>query len=59
LNTAPNNLLFVASADKKPELEIDKLWAKEAEERLAAYRLGEIKTLDLNQVLTKYQLPVK
>ena len=50
-----NKSLYFASAGKKASVEIDKLWAIEAEERLAAYRLGEIKTLDLNQVLTKYQ----
>lgn len=40
----------------KADVEIDQLRAKEAEERLASYRLGEIKTLDLNQVLSKYQV---
>jgi Putative addiction module component len=51
-----NKLLFFASVDHEQDLEIDKLWAKEAEERLAAYRLGEIRTLDLIQVLSKYQV---
>lgn len=44
---------LLASVDK-PDNEIDRLWAKEAEDRLAAYHLGEIQTLDLNQVLAKY-----
>lgn len=44
---------LLASMDK-PDTEVDKLWAKEAEGRLAAYRRGEIKALDLNQVLAKY-----
>ena len=39
----------------KPDVEIDALWAKEAEDRLAAYSAGTIKTLDLNQVLAKYR----
>jgi putative addiction module component (TIGR02574 family) len=35
---------------------IDGLWAKEAEERLAAYRRGEIKALPLEEVLAKYRV---
>ena len=35
---------------------IDRLWAKEAEERLAAYRRGEIKALALKEVLAKYRV---
>lgn len=34
---------------------IDRLWAKEAEERLAAYRRGEIKAVALEEVLAKYR----
>lgn len=34
---------------------IDRLWAKEAEERLAAYRRGEIKAVPLQEVLAKYR----
>lgn len=45
---------LLASVDK-PDAEIDKQWAAEAEDRLAAYRRGEIKALDLNQVLAKYR----
>lgn len=30
---------------------IDRLWAKEAEERLAAYRRGEIKAIPLEELL--------
>ncbi len=45
---------LLASVDK-PDAEIDKQWAREAEDRLAAYRRGEIKVLDLNQVLAKYR----
>jgi putative addiction module component (TIGR02574 family) len=33
----------------------DRLWAKEAEERLAAYRRGEIKAVALEEVLAKYR----
>lgn len=46
--------VLLASVDK-PDAEIDKQWAAEAEDRLAAYRRGEIKALDLNQVLAKYR----
>ena len=45
---------LLASVDK-PDVEIDALWAKEAEDRLAAYSAGKIKALDLNQVLAKYR----
>lgn len=45
---------LLASVDK-PDTEIDKQWAAEAEDRLAAYRRGEIMALDLNQVLAKYR----
>ncbi len=45
---------LLASVDK-PDSEIDALWAKEAEDRLAAYQRGDIKTVDLNQVLAKYR----
>jgi hypothetical protein len=59
LNIGQNKLLFFADVDKNPDVEIDKLWAKEAEERLVAYQRGEIKSLDLNQVLSKYQVRAK
>ena len=38
-----------------PDPGIDRLWAKEAEERLAAYRRGEIKAVPLQEVLAKYR----
>jgi hypothetical protein len=59
LNIGQNKLLFFTDVDKNPDVEIDKLWAKEAEERLVAYQRGEIKSLDLNQVLSKYQVRAK
>lgn len=43
---------LLASVDK-PDAEVDKQWANEAEGRLAAYHRGEIKALDLKQVLAK------
>ena len=39
----------------EPDPAIDRLWAKEAEDRLAAYRRGEIKALHLEEVLAKYR----
>jgi putative addiction module component (TIGR02574 family) len=45
---------LLTSVDK-PDPEIDRLWAVEAEDRLAAYRRGEIKALELNEVLAKYR----
>jgi putative addiction module component (TIGR02574 family) len=35
---------------------VDQQWAKEAEDRLAAYRKGEIKTVPLQEVLAKYRV---
>ena len=34
--------------------EIDRLWAAEAEDRLAAWRRGEIRAIPLTEVLRKY-----
>jgi putative addiction module component (TIGR02574 family) len=35
---------------------IDALWARECEDRLAAYRRGEIKSVPLQEVLAKYRV---
>jgi len=45
---------LLASLDK-PDEKIDQLWVKEAEDRLSAWRRGEIETVDLDQVLAKYR----
>lgn len=45
---------LLASVDKA-DTDIDRLWATEAEDRLTAYRRGEIKALELNEVLAKYR----
>lgn len=36
--------------------DIDARWAKEAEDRLAAYRRGEIQAVPLQEVLAKYRV---
>ena len=46
---------LLASLDEA-DAQIDRLWAKEAEERLAAYRRGEIKAVPLREVLAKYRV---
>jgi len=33
---------------------LDKLWTREAEDRLAAWRRGEVNAIPLNEVLRKY-----
>ena len=33
---------------------LDQLWAEEARDRLAAYRQGEIETLDFDETLAKH-----
>ena len=38
----------------QPDSTLESLWAKEADDRLAAYRRGEIKTLALSEVIAKY-----
>ena len=45
---------ILASLDE-PDPNIDRLWTKEAEDRLAAFRRGEIKAIPLEQVLAKYR----
>ena len=44
------------AAIDEAEAEIDHLWAEEAEARLAAYRRGEIESVDMEEVLAKYRL---
>lgn len=39
-----------------PDPTLDALWAREADDRLAAYRRGEIRALPLSEVLAKYQV---
>ncbi len=45
----------ILSSLDEPDREIDQLWSWEAEERLAAYRRGEMKAISLDDVLTKYR----
>jgi putative addiction module component (TIGR02574 family) len=40
----------------QPDTTLDALWAKEAEQRLGAYRRGEIKAAALSDVIAKYQV---
>ena len=46
---------LLASLDEG-DAKIDTLWAREAEDRLAAYRRGEIKAIPLQEVLAKYRV---
>ena len=45
---------LLSSLDK-PDAQIDDLWAKEAENRIDAYELGEIKAVTLKRVLERYK----
>jgi len=47
---------LLATIDE-PNPEIDCLWMAEAEDRLAVYRRGEIKAVDMENVLAKYRQP--
>ena len=43
----------------EPDATLDALWATEANDRLAAYRRGEIKAIALSDVIAKYQVNSK
>lgn len=43
----------------EPDPSLDALWAKEADDRLAAYRRGEIRAAALSEVVAKYQVANK
>ena len=45
---------LLSSLDK-PDKELDKLWSKEAEDRIEAFERGEIRALTLKEVLEKYR----
>jgi putative addiction module component (TIGR02574 family) len=45
---------LLVSLDKS-DLEIEKQWAKEAEDRIDAYDQGKIKSISLEEVLNKYR----
>ncbi len=47
---------LLATIDE-PNPELDRLWVAEAEDRVAAYRRGEIKAVELGDVLAKYRQP--
>jgi putative addiction module component (TIGR02574 family) len=40
----------------QPNVTLDGLWAKEADDRLAAYRRGDIKAVALSDVIAKYRV---
>lgn len=45
----------VLSSLDKSDIEIDELWAKEAENRIDAYENGKLKAVSLNTILEKYK----
>jgi len=46
--------LLLASLDT-PDKTIDELWAKEVESRVDAFEAGKLKTVSLENVLSKYK----
>ena len=38
----------------KPDKEIDKLWKKEAEDRIDAFETEDIQTVTVHEIITKY-----
>lgn len=45
---------LIQSLDK-PDKEIDKIWKKEAEQRIDAYEAGDIQTVTLQEIREKYE----
>lgn len=43
----------------EPDPSLEALWSAEADDRLAAYRRGEIRAVTLSDVLAKYQVANK
>ena len=43
----------------EPDASLDALWAKEADDRLTAYRRGEVRAVALSDVIAKYQVTQK
>jgi putative addiction module component (TIGR02574 family) len=43
----------------EPDAALDTLWAHEADDRLAAYRRGEVQAVALSDVIAKYQVAQK
>ena len=43
----------------EPDPSLDALWVKEADNRLAAFRRGEIRAVALSDVLARYQVAPK
>jgi len=41
----------------KPDPEIDRVWAKEARKRWAAYKAGKIPTVSYESVMAKHRRP--
>jgi Putative addiction module component len=42
-------------AQDGPDPEIDRLWAQQASDRLAAYQRGELPAKDLSEIVSKYR----
>ena len=45
---------LISSLDKS-DSSLDQLWASEAESRLSAYKNGKLKSISLDEVLSKYK----
>ena len=43
----------------EPDAWLDALWAREADNRLTAYRRGEVRAVTLSEVIAKYQVHTK
>jgi len=45
----------ILSSLDQPDEQIDSLWRKEADDRIAAYQAGKIRSIKLDEVLSKYR----
>jgi len=48
---------LLGSLDPTTDPEIDRLWAEEAKDRLAAYLRGEMQAKTLDEIVQKYRRP--
>lgn len=46
---------YLLSSLDQPDEQIDDLWRKEVEDRIKAYQSGKIKSVALEEVLSKYR----
>ncbi len=46
---------WLAQSLDKPDEQIDKIWAEEAEKRYQALKAGKVQTIPLNEIIQRYK----